>query len=760
MKCMKNKGNKWLAILGAILLAWPGFSLAQTTNAKPAAPTTNNLPVNFWFTNAIEVSPGPDDSKILKWTSQILVRTHYRQQAFNDEVSSQFLDRYLDALDQQHLLFLQSDLDEFEPFRKQLDDATMVLGDPKPALTIFNRFLKRIDQQVAFVHDLLQTNKFEFNSDERYNFNRRQAPRPKNLDEAKQCWRDRLYFEYLQEKLNDTKPAEIVNIITRRYARIQRYLKEFDSGDVLEVYLTALAHVYDPHSDYMGKSQMDKFNIDMKLSLFGIGCLLGSEDGYCKVIELLPGGPAAASKKIKTNDRIVAVAQGTNEPVDIIDMKLNKAVDLIRGAKGTEVRLTIIPADAADSSTRKVISLMRDEIKLEQREAKAKIIEFPGPDSMRIGVIDLPSFYAEFPTAEKNTNLKSTTADVARLLKKLEKENVRGIILDLRNNGGGALDEAINLTGLFIKDGPVVLSKDSSGTITESDDPDPSIMYDGPLVVLTSRFSASASEILAGALQDYDRAVIVGDSSTYGKGTVQQLLQLEPIFRSFGVKTQYNPGALKITIRKYYRASGSSTQLKGVVPDVILPSANEHTDLAESAAPNALPWDTIPTAKYLPFSMVKPYLTELNKRSAARLAADPDLTYLRDEIERYQKSAADKSVSLNEEQRRKEKKENADRQKARKEEIKKRPEPMFKAYELTLKEVDLPGLPPPLAKTNTVAKAVDESAPKAAVDDEEKTEEETPVVDIQLSEAKRVLLDLISLYQNKPKVAELVQWVR
>jgi carboxyl-terminal processing protease len=588
-------------------------------------------------------------------------------------------------------------------------------------------------------------------------------PRPKDLAEAKQFWRDRVRFEWLDLVLNKEKPEEIKKKLTGRYTRTLRMLQEFDTDDVLQMYLTALTRVYDPHSDYMAKASAENFNISMKLSLFGIGALLTTEDGYCMIKELMDG-PAKKSGQLKPNDKIIAVAQGDNEPVDVVDMKLNKIVELIRGAKGTLVRLTVIPVDAPDSSARKVVSLVRDEIKLEDQEAKARLIELPaenGQPPLRLGIIDLPSFYADL--ANRSPKRKSTTTDVAKLLTKLKEEKVAGVVLDLRRNGGGSLEEAINLTGLFIKEGPVVQVKDHDGHVTVDKDTDSRVHYDGPLVVMTSRFSASASEILAGALQDYGRALILGDSSTHGKGTVQTLLGLNQF-----VRTTNDLGTLKITIRKFYRASGSSTQLKGVVPDIILPSINNHAEVGEASLPNALPWDTVPSAKYDAVNIVPPVLPELRKQSELRVASDKDFAFVREEIERFKKAREEKTVSMNEEERWKEKKENEARAEARKKELKARPLPNYKTYEITLKNAELPGLPPP---TNTFVKAstaahstltrIDSEKPKeGAVDtkegekapgtpvaksDDEEKEDDTPAVDIALEEGRKILQDIIRL---------------
>jgi carboxyl-terminal processing protease len=770
------------------------------------------------YTNVAPLVPGPYDRDIVQLVGQILQRSHYRNHPLDDEFSSQFFGRYLDALDPQHLYFLQSDLEEFERYRTWLDNLILEEGETLPARVIFRRFRQRIDQQYDLVRSTLESERLEFNTNERYLLNRKDQPRPKDLEEARGLWRDRLRYEYLQEKLNVGRPeeiagivrekldqgkageiqgalqdklskqkaaevqkfvedkagqekpeavakavldklgrdneAEILKIIARRYNRILRAINEYDNDDVLQIYLTALARIYDPHSDYMGKAALENFSIGMKLSLFGIGALLQSEDGYCKIVSLTPNGPAERSKKVQPNDRIIAVAQGDEEPVDVVDMKLTKVVDLIRGPKGTQVQLTIIPADAPDPSVRKVVPLVRDKIELEDQEAKAKLFEIPVENSgtIRLGLIDLPSFYSSFELSGKSagTDGKSTTADVARLIKKLEEEQVAGIILDLRRNGGGSLEEAINLTGLFIKEGPVVQVKDPSGAKPEvSKDSDPSILYEGPLVVLTSRFSASASEIVAGALQDYGRAVIVGDNATHGKGTVQSLIQLRQWLRKHLPK-DVDPGALKFTIRKFYRASGASTQLKGVQPDIILPSLNNYAEVGEASLENALEWDTIEPAEFEKLNWVGTFLPELSQRSDQRVSASTDFAFLRQEIKRYQEKMEDKTVSMNEAQRLKEKREADERRKARQKELEARPDPPGQAYEITLRDVDTLGLPE-AKKTGSKAEKGSASLQKDGADEADE-EEKKPALDVALEETKRILIDLIELRAKKPPI--------
>jgi carboxyl-terminal processing protease len=570
-----------------------------------------------------------------------------------------------------------------------------------------------------------------------------------------------------------TEGEEIVATLSHRYHRNLRFFEDWNNEDVLQYYLSALARVYDPHSDYLGRQQLEAFAMQMNLSLFGIGAELTlSDDGYCTIRRLLPGGPAIKSKKIKEGDRIVAVAQGNQTPVDIVDLSLNKAVQLIRGPKGTEVRLTIIPA-GANSADRTVLTMIRDEIPLEESAAKSRIIELPDSrgGKQRLGVIDLPSFYATFePVIGKDKpEPKSTTVDVARLLKKLEKEKVQGIILDLRHNGGGSLEEAIKLTGLFIKTGPVVQVKEVDGTVQEADDTDPSVLYDGPLIVLTSRGSASASEILAGALQDYGRALIVGDCSTHGKGTVQSVNGLRPYMHLLDQSVTNEPGSVKLTIKKFYRPSGASTQKRGVVPDIILPSlANESKDIGEAALDNPLEWDEIPSAKYERLNRVDPCLAELRRRSADRLASDKEYGYIREDITRYKIQQADKTVSLNERVRLKENEEQDARNKARENERRSRPEPPEKVYELTLKDVDQPGLGKLIPWTNSLASASAHTIPSTAgtstnsvaampakvapagEDVEDPAEPPPPAVDPALTEAERILVDYLSL---RPKAS-------
>lgn len=684
---------------------------------------------------------GSEEANVTRLTARLLEGSQFSHQRLDDELAAKFLDRYLDTLDGAHMLFLQSDVDEFSVLRPQLAELTRQDGDTRPAHAIFARYLERLDQRVNYVTNLLQSEKFDFTGHDQYALDREHAARPRDLSEAQQLWRQHLRFEFLQEKLTDKKPAEVVRTLSRRYTRLGQTMAKFNRDSVLQLYLNALAHVYDPHSDYLGREEMQSFSIAMNLSLFGVGATLQAEDGYCKIRELMPGGPAARSGLLHPGDRIVAVAQDGKEPVDVVDLPLPQAVEMIRGPKGSTVRLTLIPA-GADDSTRKSISLVRDEIKLEDQRAKARIVELPrsNGETRRVGVIELPSFYASMDGA-KGGQRESATADMARLLRKLNAEHVQGVILDLRRNRGGSLEEAISLTGLFVREGPVVQTRDPSGRVNVGADEDSAVAYDGPLVVLTSRFSASASEILAGALQDYGRALIVGDSSTFGKGTVQNVLPLAPLFDRNGLPHPTDPGALKVTIRKFYRPDGASTQMRGVRSDIVLPSLTDVSDIAESAMKDPLPWDAVPATRHEELDRVHPYLETLRAKSAARLRIAKDFAWLREDVAQMMKNLETKTVSLNEADRRKEKAEAQARNEARKgERLAHHETPP--TYEITVQNADQPGLPPATSAAQATTTKLSASDTTTPVSDAETA---APGDDILLRETQNILADYITL---------------
>ena len=685
-------------LLPAVALAiWAGCETSKSdVPALPALPATG-------------LKPGPNDARIAHVTARLLENSHYLQQPLDENLSKKFFDGYVDSLDPRHENFLQSDLAEFEIYRTNLDKLTLEHGtaDLTPAFAVYDRYAQRIEQHDAYAMDLLAHEKFKFNTDEKIVVDRRHAPFPTNLVEAESLWRQRLRYEYLQEKLSreivETNgnftvklPADatkdIPATLERHYQWNLHMTTNWDSDGVLQAYLNGLAHAYDPHTDYMSAPHAQDFSINMNLSLFGIGAQLYEDDGYCTIRSLVPGGPAAKSKQLHEKDRIVAVAQGDKTPVDVVDMDLEKVVQQIRGPKGTEVRLTLSPD--GDRSTHRVVTFIRDEIKLEDSEAKAKLVEFP--DGKRIGIIDLPSFYATvngLGSDAGNTTPKYTSVDVAKLITRLKQEKVSGIIIDLRTNPGGSLEEAIKFTGLFIKGGPVVLARNPDGQVQVDSVPGQMQLYDGPLVVMINRFSASASEIAAAALQDYGRALIVGDISTHGKGTVQSLNQLKPFVWSSDKNATNDPGNLKITIRKFYRVSGASTQFKGVEPDLVLPDVlNYSKQVGEASLDNALPWDTIQPVSYDKLNLVQPYLATLKAHSDERIATNQDFLYVKQDIEQFVKVQADKTASINEHESLKDHERVFHQNKDREAERSARKPNGVKVYEITVENAEQSGL--------------------------------------------------------------------
>jgi carboxyl-terminal processing protease len=693
----------------------------------------------------------PTDGNITRLTAGLLEQSQFSHHRLDNELAAKFLDRYLDSLDPGHLVFLQSDVQEFDLFRSHLPDMTRREGDITPARTIFQRYLERLDQRIEYATNLLQSGKFDFTGHDTISFDREKAPRPANLEDARQLWRQNVRAEYLQEKLAGKKPADIVNALTGRYSRQLQTMRKFTPEEVLEVYLNALAHVYDPHSDYMGPAQMDDFSIGMNLSLVGIGATLRGEDGYCKIYELVPGGPAARSGLLKSGDRIVAVGQADQKSVDIVDMPLPDAVKLIRGPKGSSVRLTLIPAGAADESARNTITLVRDEVKLEDQQAKARLVELPQKNgtTLRLGVIDLASFYHSSDNDPAHATPSSATADVAKLLRKLEAEHIQGLVLDLRNNPGGSLEEAITLTGLFIHQGPVVQTREMDGSTEVAADPAGAELYDGPLIVLTSRFSASASEILAGALQDYGRALIVGDKSTFGKGTVQTVVSLGELMDEHHLAHSVDPGALKLTIRKFYRPSGVSTQLKGVAADIELPSLSDAADVGEAELKDPLPWDRVALSDFTRDDHVGPFLHDLQARSAARVAGDKDFAYLGEDIAQYTKSLAAKTVDLNEADRRQEKEEAKAREEVRKQERAARKESPPTTYDITLQNAEASGLPAP----ETTLSSPGAKLPTSLADETEEAGAGVSRSDPVLRESERIMADYVSMLRHPSSLA-------
>ncbi|MBI4327057.1 MAG: carboxy terminal-processing peptidase [Chloroflexi bacterium] len=688
------------------------------------------IEATFSSTVAVEFTRA-QAGKITQKVGGILEQAHYRQAPLDNAISENFLKNYFNALDYNHLIFLQSDWDEFDKaYGTALDEAT-ITGDVTPAYVIFERYLGRLGGCHQRVEKLLQES-FDFSKDESFLPTRNKAPWPKDEAEAEQLWRARIKYELLQGRLAKEKPEDTLKTISRRYQRLEKTMREYDAEEILQLYLSALARAYDPHSDYMSPTEASNFDIqNITLSLSGIGAQLQWEDGYTKVRSLVPGGPADLSKQLKPADRIIAVAQGDGEPVDTVEMPLNKVVNLIRGKKGTEVRLTILPGGSTGDSTKKVIGLIRDEIKLTEQFAKARIIEQTGNggEAHRLGVITLPQFYDH------------CAGHVEKLISRLKKEEVSGLVLDLRRNGGGILDEAIELTGLFFRKGPVVQVKDHRKRTQVLRDEDQKVAYDGPLVLLVGRLSASASEIAAAALQDYGRALVVGDQATHGKGTVQTVVSLDQYLPRESVP---NPGKLKVTVSKFYRVAGGTTQKYGVSPDITLPSLYDYLDIGEASLENCLTSDRTSPVEFPHLNRVKPFLAELQNKSQERIAHNTDFTYLNEDIELVKKREADKTVSLKEAQRTEVKNEQKARADARKKERAQRKSNPEKIFELNLEvaEKDKPLLPYAAGKQkeNEELAAVSPAAEGADAE-----AEADPPADAQLEETLNILKDYIGL---------------
>lgn len=573
---------------------------------------------------------------------ELLRRHHYNKPPLNDERSIQIYDNYLKLLDPTRSYFTAGDITEFNQWRTKFDDL-LKSGDLEPGFAIYRRHLTRLQERLDYALAELGkgVDKIDFTIDEELQVDREKAPWAKDRAELDELWRKRLKDEVLRLKIAGKETKDIQELLTKRYRNQLARLKQTRGEDVFQAYINAFATTYDPHTTYLSPDNAENFDINMSLSLEGIGAVLQSDNEHVKVVRLVPAGPAEKSKQIAPADKIVGVAQGNGEMVDVIGWRLDEVVKLIRGPKGSTVRLEVIPASNPPSDqTSKVVTITREAVKLEEQAAKKKVLELKheGRD-YKLGVIELPAFYLDFKAFRAgDPNYKSTTRDVKRLLDELQAEKVDGVVIDLRNNGGGSLQEATELTSLFIEQGPTVLVRNADGRVDVLADDSKGVYYSGPLAVLVNRLSASASEIFAGAMQDYHRALILG-GQTFGKGTVQTIQPL-------------NHGELKLTLAKFYRVSGQSTQNQGVIPDILYPDVMDTKDIGESALPAALPWDSIRPAIKPELDPIKPFLSELKVRHDRRTANDPDFVFTRDRLSLAKKLMAETTVSLNEQTRR------------------------------------------------------------------------------------------------------------
>ena len=680
-----------LSLFAALVLATPLALLARADGGSPLA-----------------ITPNADQSTVSKMVYGALSdsRLAYRPRPGDQALSEDIFRRYLEALDPNRQFFTAADIARFEPYRDVMGDAVRQ-GDPAAAFAMFGVYRERVDQRVAHARKLLKQD-FDFTGDERWEYDREKAPWAADNAALDALWRKSVMNDVLRLKLAGKEPAEIRKTLDKRYQQLGRSVAELKSEDVFSLFLNAYTASVDPHTDYLNPRSAENFNQSMSLSLEGIGAQLQRQDDVVVIREIIPGGPASMDGTLKAGDRIVGVGQGRTGAIeDVIGWRIDDVVAKIRGTKGTQVKLEYIPAENGIDGEHRTVTLTRQRVQLAEQAAKSKTYTIPAHGDMParlIGVIELPTFYQDFEGRRRNGNdYTSATRDVARLLGEFKDKGVDGVVLDLRNNGGGSLQEATELTSLFIDKGPTVLVRNSDGRVDVLEDENRGAFYKGPLTLLVNRLSASASEIFAGAMQDYHRALIIG-GQTFGKGTVQTIQPL-------------NHGELKLTLAKFYRVSGQSTQHQGVLPDIAYPDIVDTREIGESALPEALPWDSIRPAVKPDSNPYKPFLAELKARHAARTAGDPDFVFTRERLALTQELMAETSVSLNEQTRRAQ-------------------HAAIEARQLTLENARRQ------AKGEELLKEIREEEEDALPVEAEKTK---PEDDAYLAESGRILLDYLGL---------------
>ena len=635
--------------------------------------------------------------------THIMNKYHYRKEPLDDTLSSRILDSYLESLDGNRSFFLKKDIEGFERYRYLLDES--IEGpDLEPAYAIFKVYRQRVDERSAYARQLLEAG-FDFSIDEDYMFDRRESDWVQTEQELNEIWRKKVKNDYLMLLLADKEDDEVREILHKRYARFRTSTYQLNSNDVFQSFINAYTIAVEPHTFYFNPRSSENFDITMRLSLEGIGAVLRAEHDYTIVQRIIPGGPAELGGQLQTNDRIIGVGQGIQRGVtDVVGWRLDDVVDMIRGPKGSVVRLEILSERDGFQGNGRIISITRDEIRLEEQAAKSEVIRLE--NGGQIGVITVPAFYSDFPAqAQGKKDYRSTTRDVRRLLTGLREKNLDGVLVDLRGNGGGSLIEALELTGLFIESGPIIQTRDYSGKIEINSDPDPGIAYGGPLAVLVNRNSASASEIFAGAIQDYRRGIIIGEP-TFGKGTVQNIIDLN----HFTESSNEDHGRLKATVAQFFRISGGSNQHRGIIPDIIFPTARYGQDYGERVLDNALPWDEVKPLHFIPTSAPVESFAQARELHEQRIKDNRLLRLLLDDMETAQEMENKKNVSLRESKRK------AEREKRRLESVELRNE-----FRITL------GLEP--------------ASPDAAdIEDDNELEDLDPL----LEEAARILFDLVA----------------
>jgi carboxyl-terminal processing protease len=622
------------------------------------------------------LKPDIQQSIVAKELVNLIENFHYKKVRIDDSFSSDVFDRYIKSLDPGKTYFLQSDIADFEQFRNKLDD-DLREGDLSAPFYMFNVYQKRYTDRLKYALSQINT-KFDFSKDDQYTYDREKMPWLTSDGEANDLWNKRVEYELLNLKIAGTDEVKNVKTLKLRYENLLSQSSKMNNQDVFQVLMNAFTEAVDPHTNYFVPNKAQEFNEELARTFEGIGARLQLENEVVKVAEVIPGGPAFKAKTLQVNDRIIGVAQGKDgEFVDVVGWRIEATVGKIKGPKGTIVRLKVIPAGQELSAAPKIIELLRDKVVLEDQSAKKTVKTVTsGGKTYKIGVIQLPAFYADFKAMQAgDNNYKSTTRDVRLLLDTLKRQKVDAVVIDLRSNGGGSLPEAISLTGLFIKSGPVVQVRDARNKIDVDEDEDPSIAWNGPLGVLVDRFSASASEIFAGAIQDYGRGIIIG-TQTYGKGTVQQGIDMSRVIgpaeklrllaagkskdeKGVGPVSSAAPqfGQINLTMAKFYRVNGSSTQHKGVMPDIQFPMVFPADKYGESSEPSALPWDTIAPSNYVLFTDLNPVKKELVAKHNQRMQKSPEFKFLQDDIKEFAKRDAETSITLNEVKLKKEREE-------------------------------------------------------------------------------------------------------
>lgn len=617
-------------------LLWMVLAFAMATQAAAVEPSPP------------ELRPSAQQPKAAHLASQVLNRYHYRTLPLDDALSERIFEAYLKTLDPEKLFFIQGDIDQWASARTRLDDA-ILNEDLTLPFSMFNLYVRRASERFAYARSLLKAG-FDFRQDESYRYLREKQPWARSNEEVQDLWRKRVKNDWLSLRLAGRKDKQIAQTLDKRYANSLKRISKLKSEDAFQVFMNAYTMSLDPHTNYLGPEESEEFDISMRLSLVGIGAVLEEKDEYATIKELVPGGPAALSERLKAGDRIIGVAQGEKGAMaDVVGWRLSDTVALIRGAVDSTVLLDVLPAEAGPSGKHKRVKLVRKKINLEAQAARKSILSLPnGKVKHRVGVITLPTFYEDFDARQKgDPNYRSATRDVARLIGELKKEKVEAILIDLRNNGGGSLTEAVELTGLFIDKGPVVQQRDAQGHISVERDPRAGMDWDGPMGVLINRGSASASEIFAAAIQDYRRGLVIGEPS-FGKGTVQSIIDLDQIAR------QEKFGEVKVTIAQFFRVNGSTTQLRGVSPDIDFPPLSDNEHFGESSYDNALPFTRIKPADYVAAEGFAGILPILKKRHDDRVARDKDFRYLLEDMAELKLQREKNLISLNEVERRKE----------------------------------------------------------------------------------------------------------